>query len=106
MSSALLLIKDEVFSVSSPVVISRVSAKASDVAIYPPATRAIPSQTTVDISPVLLFEKEEYATHGRYTILNHYTFVWKNGQYALALGLGETPLSFPCVFVRLSRVNI
>lgn len=54
-----------------------------------PANRTIPAQTVIEISPVLLFGKDEYALHGKYTTLDHYTFVWKNGQYALALGLGE-----------------
>lgn len=54
-----------------------------------PANRTIPAQTVIEISPVLLFGKDEYALHGKYTTLDHYTFVWKNGQYALALGLGK-----------------
>ncbi|KAJ7857724.1 hypothetical protein B0H14DRAFT_3108151 [Mycena olivaceomarginata] len=53
------------------------------------AAHAIPSQTTVESSPVLLFGKEEYEQHGRFTILDHYTFKWPNGRMALALGLGS-----------------
>ncbi|KAL1659976.1 hypothetical protein GGF50DRAFT_64145 [Schizophyllum commune] len=53
------------------------------------AAREIPSQTLLEISPVLLFEREEYAEHGRHTLLDHYTFVWKDGRMALALGLGS-----------------
>ncbi|KAL1715430.1 hypothetical protein EV715DRAFT_207529 [Schizophyllum commune] len=53
------------------------------------AAREIPSQTLLEISPVLLFDREEYAEHGRHTLLDHYTFVWKDGRMALALGLGS-----------------
>ncbi|KAJ7758482.1 hypothetical protein DFH07DRAFT_449881 [Mycena maculata] len=71
------------------------------------ASRTIASQTVVEISPVLLFNKEEYEQHGklgrlvaalssahfrkynRFTILDDYTFKWKNGNMALALGLGS-----------------
>ncbi|KAJ7935514.1 hypothetical protein B0H13DRAFT_2246722 [Mycena leptocephala] len=53
------------------------------------AARAIPSQTIVESSPVLLLGKEEYETHGRFTILDQYAFNWKNGSMALALGLGS-----------------
>ncbi|CDH60753.1 histone lysine methyltransferase set7 [Lichtheimia corymbifera JMRC:FSU:9682] len=49
----------------------------------------IPRNTLVEISPVLLFRKDEYKQHGQYTILDHYTYVWKDGQFALALGLGS-----------------
>ena len=55
------------------------------------ANRTIPAQMVIEISPVLLFGKDEYASHGKYTTLDHYTFVWRDGQYALALGLGEIP---------------
>lgn len=41
------------------------------------------------MSPVLLFSKEEYEEHGKYTILDHYTFNWPDGRMALSLGLGE-----------------
>ncbi|KAF7346198.1 Histone-lysine methyltransferase Set7 [Mycena sanguinolenta] len=52
------------------------------------AAHAIAKQTTVESSPVLLFGKEEYEQHGRFTIVDHYAFNWKNGSKALALGLG------------------
>lgn len=55
-----------------------------------PASREIPAQTVVEISPVLLFGKEEYQEHGRHTVLEHYTFVWRDGRMALALGLGRS----------------
>ncbi|KAJ7459772.1 cytidine deaminase-like protein [Mycena latifolia] len=53
------------------------------------AARAIAKHTVVEISPVLLLGKEEYETHGRFTILDEYAFKWKNGSMALALGLGS-----------------
>ncbi|KIK69616.1 hypothetical protein GYMLUDRAFT_236120 [Collybiopsis luxurians FD-317 M1] len=53
------------------------------------ASRKIPKQTVVEISPVLLFGAEEYEKHGKYTVLDHYTFKWKDGRMALALGLGS-----------------
>lgn len=43
----------------------------------------------IEISPVLLFSKHEYEEHGKHTILDHYTFKWKDGRMALALGLGS-----------------
>lgn len=49
----------------------------------------IPKNTLVEISPILLFTKEEYASHGKYTVLDHYTYCWSSGSYALALGLGS-----------------
>ena len=52
------------------------------------ACREIPAQTAIEISPVLLFTAQEYAEHGRHTVLDHYTFVWRDGRMALALGLG------------------
>ncbi|KAK0449219.1 cytidine deaminase-like protein [Armillaria borealis] len=39
--------------------------------------------------PILLFSKEEYESHSRHTILDHYTFKCKDGRMALALGLGS-----------------
>lgn len=60
------------------------------------ASKPIPRGTLIEISPVLLFNKEEYTSHGRHTLLDSYTFVWKDrlkgGQksWALALGLGES----------------
>jgi SET domain-containing protein len=48
----------------------------------------IPKNTLVEISPILLFSSEEYAAHGKFTILDSYTYCWQGG-YALALGLGS-----------------
>jgi tRNA-specific adenosine deaminase 3 len=42
----------------------------------------------LEISPALLFSAEEYEAHGRHTVLDHYTFKWRDGRMALALGLG------------------
>ncbi|PVG04915.1 protein methyltransferase [Serendipita vermifera] len=53
------------------------------------ASRCIPRGTTIEISPVLFFSEEEYSDHGRYTILDHYTFIWGDGRMALPLGLGS-----------------
>ncbi|KAG6890802.1 hypothetical protein C0995_003235 [Termitomyces sp. Mi166 len=53
------------------------------------ASRAISAQTLIEISPVLFFSKEEYAEHGRFTVLDDYTFKWTDGRMALALGLGS-----------------
>ncbi|KAI6044702.1 cytidine deaminase-like protein [Pisolithus marmoratus] len=53
------------------------------------ASRAIPAQTIIETSPVLLFAKDEYETHGKHTLLDHYTFSWRDGRMALALGLGS-----------------
>ncbi|KII86899.1 hypothetical protein PLICRDRAFT_66319, partial [Plicaturopsis crispa FD-325 SS-3] len=53
------------------------------------ASREIPAETVVEISPVLLFTREEYEEHGKYTMLDHYTFKWRDGRSALALGLGS-----------------
>ncbi|KAI6114114.1 hypothetical protein F5141DRAFT_986933, partial [Pisolithus sp. B1] len=51
------------------------------------ASRAISARTIIETSPVL-FAKDEYETHGRHTLLDHYTFKWRDGRIALALGLG------------------
>lgn len=57
------------------------------------ASQPIASNTTIEISPVLLFNPEEYEAYGRYTILDSYTFVWEKSTsgntMALALGLGS-----------------
>ncbi|TFK81833.1 hypothetical protein K466DRAFT_666881 [Polyporus arcularius HHB13444] len=53
------------------------------------ATREIPAQTLIEVSPVLLFTAKEYEEHGKHTVLDHYTFVWRDGRMALALGLGS-----------------
>ncbi|KAI8639680.1 hypothetical protein BD408DRAFT_420909 [Parasitella parasitica] len=42
----------------------------------------------VEISPILFFNAEEYANHGKYTVLDQYTYCWPGG-FALALGLGS-----------------
>lgn len=52
------------------------------------ASRPIPAQTLIEVSPVLLFSADEYEAHGKYTALDHYTFKWRDGRMALALGLG------------------
>ena len=57
------------------------------------ASQPIESNTIIEISPVLLFNPEEYEAHGRHTILDSYTFVWERNTsgntMALALGLGS-----------------
>lgn len=52
------------------------------------ASRELPRKELIEISPVLLFTPEEYEAHGKYTVLDHYTFKWRDGRMALALGLG------------------
>ncbi|KAL9547604.1 hypothetical protein MBANPS3_006085 [Mucor bainieri] len=42
----------------------------------------------VEISPILLFNAEEYESYGKYTVLDQYTYCWQGG-FALALGLGS-----------------
>ncbi|KAF1800618.1 histone lysine methyltransferase Set7 [Mucor lusitanicus] len=42
----------------------------------------------VEISPILLFNAEEYDTYGKHTVLDQYTYCWQGG-FALALGLGS-----------------
>lgn len=54
--------------------------------------------TLLEISPALLFSAEEYEVHGRHTVLDHYTFKWRDGRMALALGLG-THADFPALKV-------
>ncbi|KAL5501410.1 TAD3 [Sanghuangporus vaninii] len=53
------------------------------------ASRQISARTVIESSPVLLFSSDEYETHGKHTILDHYTFKWPDGRMALALGLGS-----------------
>ena len=57
------------------------------------ASHPIARDTVIEISPVLLFEAEEYKTHGQYTLLDSYTFIWEKraggSTMALALGLGS-----------------
>lgn len=55
-----------------------------------PATRALPAHTLIELSPVLLFSRDEYAAYGQYTLLDHYAFRWRDGRMALALGLGAS----------------
>ena len=58
------------------------------------ASKPLPAHTLLEISPALLFSTEEYEAHGRHTVLDHYTFKWRDGRMALALGLGtQTCLS-------------
>ena len=52
------------------------------------ASKPMPAYTLLEISPALLFSAEEYEAHGRHTALDHYTFKWRDGRMALALGLG------------------
>ncbi|SRR6266436_9805146 len=52
------------------------------------ASKPLLAHTLLEISPALLFSAEEYEAHGRHTVLDHYTFIWRDGRIALALGLG------------------
>ena len=56
------------------------------------ASRELARGEVIEISPVLLFSAEEYGAHGQYTVLDHYTFKWRDGRMALALGLGASIL--------------
>ncbi|OJA16836.1 hypothetical protein AZE42_03632 [Rhizopogon vesiculosus] len=71
------------------------------------ASRVIPPQTVIEVSPVLLFSKSEYEDHGRHTILDHYTFKWRDGRMALALGLGSlfNHSTHPNVIYMLDRAH-
>ncbi|KAJ2564289.1 hypothetical protein GGH12_002046 [Coemansia sp. RSA 1822] len=51
--------------------------------------QAIAKGTLIHISPVLVFSQAEYSEHGKHTCLDHYTYCWKGGTFALALGLGS-----------------
>lgn len=55
------------------------------------AGESIEKDTLVDISPVLLFNKDEYTNFGKHTALDEYTFIWpdRSGRMGLALGLGS-----------------
>lgn len=54
------------------------------------ASRPLSAGTVVEISPVLLFSRDEWDAHGCKTILDCYTFKWgRMGEMALALGLGS-----------------
>lgn len=57
--------------------------------------------TLLEVSPVLVFPADEYEKHGRHTLLDSYTFVWRKREggrndMALALGLGEWNFSSTC----------
>lgn len=65
--------------------------------INPAASRKIQKQTVIEISPVLFFGKEEYEDFGKHTVLDHYTFNWKDGRMALALGLGMHSVCVPLI---------
>lgn len=49
---------------------------------------ALERNVLVEISPILHFNHKEYEAHGKYTVLDHYTYCWPGG-FALALGLGS-----------------
>ena len=53
------------------------------------AASFISRSSVIDDSHVLLFQPDEWEQHGKYTILQHYTFRWREGQFALALGVGS-----------------
>lgn len=53
------------------------------------ATSVIERGSIIDDSHVLIFQAEEWEKYGKHTVLQHYTFRWRDGQYALALGLGS-----------------
>lgn len=70
------------------------------------ASKPLRAGTVVEISPVLLFSKEEWENHGSKTILDCYTFKWgRMGEMALALGLGSlfNHSATPSVSFRLDR---
>mmetsp|Transcript_13476 Transcript_13476/g.37184 ORF Transcript_13476/g.37184 Transcript_13476/m.37184 type:complete len:169 (-) Transcript_13476:174-680(-) len=53
------------------------------------ATCDIPPRSLIHTAPCLLVGKEEYANHGRHTILEHYLFNASGGDKLLALGYGS-----------------
>jgi tRNA-specific adenosine deaminase 3 len=61
--------------------------------VFSSASRPIPSRTVIETNPILFFTKEEYEAHGKFTILDQYTFRCRDGRMALALGLGMANLS-------------
>ncbi|PWN19843.1 hypothetical protein BCV69DRAFT_35809 [Microstroma glucosiphilum] len=70
------------------------------------ASRPLPAGTVVEISPVLIFGKDEWEQHGSRTILDCYTFKWgRMGEMALALGLGSlfNHSASPSVAFKLDR---
>jgi len=68
------------------------------------ASRVIQAYSTIEISPILFFTKEEYDAHGKYTILDHYTFKCRDGRMALALGLGALLFS-SCLSKRVINLS-
>ncbi|CAM6081541.1 unnamed protein product [Calypogeia fissa] len=52
------------------------------------AVTALAAKSLVHVSPILLFPTDQYESHGKFTLLDHYTFRWPGGM-ALALGLGS-----------------
>jgi tRNA-specific adenosine deaminase 3 len=56
------------------------------------ASEVFPAQTLLEVSPILLFTREEYEAHGKHTVLDEYAFCWpgkgSEGGMALALGIG------------------
>ena len=66
------------------------------------ASKSLTAHTLLEISPALLFSAEEYEAHGRHTVLDHYTFEWRDGRMALALGLGAFTCLYPHVLHRVS----
>ena len=73
-------------------------------------SRDLERGTLVEISPVLLFPREEYLAHGRHTALDSYTFVWRDKTHggekiwALALGLGQSCTS--CSWVCSASIGV
>ncbi|PWN24839.1 hypothetical protein BDZ90DRAFT_282157 [Jaminaea rosea] len=54
------------------------------------ASKSMSAGTLLEISPVLVFEPEEWRNYGCKTVLDSYTFKWSGmGAHALALGLGS-----------------
>ncbi|KAK6370023.1 hypothetical protein LTR64_005263 [Lithohypha guttulata] len=58
------------------------------------ASQTIPKGTVIDVSPVLVFNKDEVELHTSQTILQHYTYYWPDPAggaqtQAIALGLGS-----------------
>jgi hypothetical protein len=72
------------------------------------ASKPMPAYTLLEINPALLFSAEEYEAHGRHTVLDHYTFKWRDGRMALALGLGvqtRLSISMPCFAYLISSAQ-
>ena len=58
------------------------------------ASQPIESNTIIEISPVLLFNPEEYEAYGRHTILDSYTFVWERNTSGNTMALALGPVSY------------